>query len=87
MGFGIHILCHSLSSDSPRRRDGEPRFRGDRRGRRGQRLGGFRGAGHDVHGDLGDGVRVQAERRATVGNHAADEVVAHREHDVKRSRV
>ena len=40
--------------------------------------------GHDVDGDLCDGVGVQAERGAALGHHAADEVVPHREHDVKR---
>ena len=75
-----------MSPDPPRRRDGEPRLRGDRRGRRRQRLGGLRGAGHDFDGDLGDGVGVQAERGAALGHHAADEVLAHREHDVKKAR-
>ena len=43
-------------------------------------------AGHDVDRDLGDGVCVQAERGSALGHHAADEVVTHREHDV-RERV
>ena len=79
----LQFATSSPLPDPPCRRNGEPGLRSDRRGRRGQRLGGLRRAGHDVHRDLCHGVRLQAERRAALGHHAADALLAHREHDLK----
>ncbi len=38
--------------------------------------------GHHIYGDFRHRICVQAERRAAISHHAADEILPNREHDV-----
>ena len=83
-GKATNALHPSSFTDPSSGRHSEQGLRRDRRGDGGERLDGLLRPGHHLDGDLRHRVGLQAQRGPALEHHAADEVLTHREHDVKK---